>query len=64
MTVPDPDGGLLLSSPEVVDVLVAAIGDAGGRLLRWQMDHVDHQPGRGTTATYRAEVAWEWGQAV
>lgn len=64
MSVPDPDGGLLLSSPEVVDVLVAAIGDAGGRLLRWRMDHVDHQPGRGTTATYRTEVAWDWGEAV
>lgn len=64
MTTPDQDGGLLLSSPAVENVLVAAITDAGGTLVRWRMDHVDHQPGRGTTATYRARVAWDWGEAT
>ncbi|SDB89239.1 Ser/Thr protein kinase RdoA involved in Cpx stress response, MazF antagonist [Raineyella antarctica] len=60
----DEDGGLLLSSRAVGDVLVAAVHEAGGTLLRWRMDHVDHQPGRGTTATYRAHVAWDWGEAT
>lgn len=64
MTGTDEDGGLLLTSPAVVDVLVAAIRDAGGTLLRWRMDHLDHQPGRGTTATYRTRVAWDWGEAT
>lgn len=60
----DPDGGLLLSSRAVADILMAAVRDAGGQLLRWRMDHVDHQPGRATTATYRAHVAWPWGEST
>lgn len=64
MSTSEADGGMLLSSPAVADVLVAAVADAGGTLLRWRMDHLDHQPGRATTATYRAHVAWEWGEAT
>ncbi len=63
MTTDDPDGARLLTSPGVGEVLAAAIRDAGGTLLGWRMDHVDHQPNRSTTATYRAEVGWSWGQA-
>ncbi|WOP18747.1 aminoglycoside phosphotransferase family protein [Raineyella sp. LH-20] len=64
MNEDDPDGGLLLSSRAVGDILMAAVRDAGGTLLRWRMDHVDHQPGRATTATYRTHVSWSWGEST
>ncbi len=64
MTADERDSGALLGTPAVADVLVAAVRDAGGALLRWRLDHLDHQPGRGATATYRAQVAWDWGEAI
>lgn len=60
----DRDGARLLNSPAVGEVLRAAVTDAGGAMQAWEMEHVDHQPGRLTTATYRVEVAWGWGNAA
>lgn len=58
---PDGDGRQLLTSQEVAPLLAAAVSRAGGDLLDWRLDHVDHQPGCSTTATYRAEVRWPFG---
>lgn len=57
----DPDGARLLTSPAVGDLLTAAVEHAGGELLSWQLDHVDANPRRSTTATYTAKVAWPHG---
>ena len=56
MSQPDADGSILLTTDAVVDLLVAAVQHAGGRLLGWQLDHVDSAPHHSTTATYYAEV--------
>ncbi len=58
---PDADGSALLSSPEVHDLLVAAVEHAGGRLASWRLEHIDASPRRSTTATYLAEVDWPTG---
>ncbi|GAA1434795.1 hypothetical protein GCM10009616_30060 [Microlunatus lacustris] len=55
------DGAGLLTSAEVGDLLEAAVQHAGGRLAGWRLDHVDASPGRSTTATYAATVAWPGG---
>ena len=55
------DGAGLLTSAEVGDLLSAAVEHAGGRLAGWRLDHVDASPGRSTTATYAATVAWPGG---
>ena len=44
MAQQDPDGSRLLTSPEVGDLLGAAVEHAGGRLLNWALDHVDANP--------------------
>lgn len=44
------------------EVLSAAVGAAGGRLLEWQPVHVDHRPGR-ATVSFRTSVLWD-GSAV
>lgn len=65
-TVPDPsstDLGLaLLAGPEVSDLLGVALEPAGGRLLHWTLRDVDYRPGRRTTASYAALVAWPDGE--
>ena len=58
----DPDGSQLLTSPEVEDLLRAAVDHGGGTLLSWQLDHVDAHPQRSTTATYTAVVSWPFGR--
>lgn len=58
----DPDGSGLLTSPEVADLLTAAVAHGGGRLVSWQLDHVDANPRRSTTATYTATVDWPFGR--
>ena len=58
----DPDGSRLLTSPEVGELLAAAVEHAGGRLLNWALDHVDANPQQSTTATYSATVAWSYGE--
>ncbi len=62
MTEQDPDGSRLLTSPEVGELLGAAVEHAGGRLVRWALDHVDANPQQSTTATYSATVAWSYGE--
>lgn len=58
----DPDGSQLLTSPEVEDLLRAAVDHGGGSLVSWQLDHVDAHPQRSTTATYTAVVNWPFGR--
>lgn len=62
MTQPDPDGSVLLTTDAVADLLVAAVQHAGGRLVSWQLDHVDTAPNHSTTATYYADVEWPHGR--
>lgn len=62
MTQPDPDGSILLTTNAVADLLVAAVQHSGGRLLSWQLDHVDSAPNHSTTATYYADVQWPHGR--
>ena len=58
----DPDGSRLLTSPEVGELLEAAVAHAGGTLLNWALDHVDANPLQSTTATYSASVRWPYGE--
>ncbi|MFT4218873.1 MAG: aminoglycoside phosphotransferase family protein [Micropruina sp.] len=58
----DPDGSRLLTSPEVGELLRAAVAHAGGTLLNWALDHVDANPRQSTTATFSASVAWPYGE--
>lgn len=58
----DPDGSQLLTSPDVEDLLRAAVDHGGGSLVSWQLDHVDAHPQRSTTATYTAVVDWSFGR--
>ena len=62
MTTADPDGSQLLTSPEVGELLAAAVTHAGGTLLSWALDHVDAHPQQSTTATYSASVRWPYGE--
>jgi hypothetical protein len=58
----DPDGSTLLTSPEVKELLSAAVEHAGGSLVSWRLDHVDANPRYSTTATYSAAVDWPTGR--
>lgn len=58
----DADGSERLTGREAGDYLARAVEDAGGRLESWRIDHVDANPGRSTTATYRVRVDWPEGQ--
>lgn len=62
MTTSDPDGSVLLTSPEVGDLLRVAVDHAGGSLVSWALDHVDANPHQSTTATYSAVVDWPYGR--
>ncbi|MGO4955965.1 phosphotransferase [Luteococcus sp. Sow4_B9] len=62
MAATDADGQDLLTTQEVGPLLAAAVAHAGGELLGWRLDHVDHDPSRSTTATFVAEVQWSFGQ--
>ncbi len=57
-----PDGWRLLTSDDVGELLGAAVEHAGGRLVRWALDHVDANPQQSTTATYSATIAWPYGE--
>jgi aminoglycoside phosphotransferase len=48
----------LLTGPEAHGLLAAAVATAGGELVSWRVGQVDHRPGAGTTASYRARVRW------
>lgn len=52
------DGSELLTGPGAGDLLRSAVSNSGGALQHWQLDHVDHRPGRSTKALYRAMVSW------
>jgi hypothetical protein len=56
------DGSDLLTSAEAEEVLTAAVEHSGGSLVSWQLDHVDANPQRSTTATYHAVVDWPFGR--
>lgn len=58
----DPDGSVLLTSPEVGDLLSAVATHGGGSLVDWRLDHVDSSPNRLTTATFAAVVDWPMGR--
>ncbi|MCW6007165.1 phosphotransferase [Micromonospora sp. CPCC 205371] len=58
---PDPH---LLTGPDAAGALAVALDAAGGRLLSWRATQVDHQPGRGSTVGYRAQVGWRDGSAT
>lgn len=48
----------LLTGTEAHDVLSAAVGTAGGDLVEWRANQVDHRPGSSTTVAYRTVVRW------
>lgn len=52
------DGSELLTGPEAGGLLRSAVDNAGGSLRSWELDHVDHRPGRSTKALYRTQVSW------
>jgi hypothetical protein len=49
---------LALMTRDADGFLRAALAAAGGELVSWRPNHVDHQPGRGTTAGYQVRVRW------
>ncbi|MDR1512398.1 MAG: aminoglycoside phosphotransferase family protein [Propionibacteriaceae bacterium] len=51
------DGAPLLLTEAVRPVLAALVSERGGGIKAWRLDHVDADPGRSTTATYRVDVA-------
>ncbi|SFA93955.1 hypothetical protein SAMN05216266_102341 [Amycolatopsis marina] len=61
-TVAPPDPGLaLLTGPDAGAMVDAVLAAAGARSLRWALKQVDHQPGRGATASYTVDVEWADG---
>ena len=62
MASTDRDGSILLTTDAVGSLLQAAVEHLGGRLLRWQLAHVDTFPGQSTTATYQSAVEWPYGR--
>jgi aminoglycoside phosphotransferase len=64
--VDDPDGVpdelQILAGDDAGELLGAAVGTAGGRLVQWWPSEVDHRPGDGTTVSYGAVVAWPDGE--
>lgn len=52
------DGSELLTGEGAGSLLQSAVGNAGGILRSWELDHVDHRPGRSTKALYRTQVTW------
>ncbi|GAA1490249.1 phosphotransferase [Brachybacterium sacelli] len=52
------DGSELLTGSGAGGLLRSAVGNSGGVLHSWQLDHVDHRPGRSTKALYRTMVSW------
>jgi aminoglycoside phosphotransferase len=58
----DARGLALLTGPDAADVLAAALQVAGGELVSCRARQVVHQPGRGTTVSYRSRVRWPDGE--
>lgn len=59
---PDPDGSVLLGGEGAGNLLRAAVEHRGGSLVTWALDHIDTEPGRSTTATFRVVVDWSYGR--
>lgn len=51
----------LLTGPDSGELLTAAAAAMGARVVSWRVRHVDHQPGRATTAGYWVRVCWRDG---
>ncbi|MDN5726148.1 MAG: aminoglycoside phosphotransferase family protein [Propionibacteriales bacterium] len=58
----DPDGAELLTTDAVGELLQVAVEHGGGKLIDWELDHVDNNPQQSTTATYTATVEWSFGR--
>ncbi|HSI92288.1 MAG TPA: phosphotransferase [Jiangellaceae bacterium] len=52
----------VLTGPDAGELLGSAVDAMGGELLDWSTVQVDHRPGRGTAASYRARVRWPTGE--
>jgi aminoglycoside phosphotransferase len=52
----------MLTGPGVHDLLTSAFAPAGATVISWALRDVDHRPGRRTTASYTARVAWPDGE--
>lgn len=48
----------LLTGDEAAELLSVAVGSAGGDLVSWRANEVDHRPGSSTTVAYTATVRW------
>ena len=59
----DVDDLALLTGPDAPGMLAAALAAAGGELVSSRARQVIHQPGSGTTVSYRAWVRWPDGRA-
>ncbi|MDR1212529.1 MAG: aminoglycoside phosphotransferase family protein [Propionibacteriaceae bacterium] len=60
----DLDGARLLTSEAVVTLLAELVGRSDATLESWSLNHVDADPGRSTTATYKVRVAQPGGLAM
>ncbi|MDR1077935.1 MAG: phosphotransferase [Propionibacteriaceae bacterium] len=60
----DLDGARLLTSDAVVALLAELVGRSDATLESWSLSHVDADPGRSTTATYKVKVAQPGGLAT
>ncbi|MDR0990680.1 MAG: aminoglycoside phosphotransferase family protein [Propionibacteriaceae bacterium] len=50
------DGATLLTTEAAAPLLAAVANDLGSVAQSWRLDHVDADPGRSTTATYRVDL--------
>jgi len=50
------DGAALLTTEAATPIVTAMAHGLGGTLKSWSLDHVDVDPGRATTATYRVDL--------
>lgn len=55
-------GAGTLTGPDLSDLLQAALGEEGGELVSWRVNHIDHRPGRRSFAAYQAQVRRDDGQ--
>ncbi|MDR1386521.1 MAG: phosphotransferase [Propionibacteriaceae bacterium] len=57
----DLDGARLLTSGDVAGLLAEVVGPSGASLEGWSLSHVDADPGRSTTATYKVRLTQPGG---
>jgi len=56
------DGATLLTTDAAAPIVAAVVSGLGGSLRSWTLDHVDIDPGRATTATYRVDLTGSDGR--